>query len=66
MATMTYQQMIQTVTGLGEDQKCPVCTNKVLIPCPEHKIEVDEDGWCRMCDGPDEPQPIMCPCQDLY
>ncbi len=60
-------EMIEKARSLGEHDHCEICKDKGLIPCPDHKLELDADGdmWCiGRCDsGFDEPQLTNCYCQ---
>jgi hypothetical protein len=45
--------------------KCPICKGKGSIKCPEHNVNVDDEGWCLRCDSLNpKPQPVICQCQN--
>ena len=64
---MTIEQMTETTRTLTETDTCPICHDRYLIPCYDHRLTIDADGdlWCSTCDtGCVKPQPVNCPCTD--
>lgn len=61
--TTTIAEMVELTRNLLPGDHCPVCDNKSLITCPDHKLI---DGWCECCDTGEEQAPKMqCPCEPL-
>lgn len=68
MAGTRYAEMEELVNSITwtEDTQCPNRCQAGWIPCPDHMVEVDADGWCTCCDDPEEKAPlILCLCQWL-
>lgn len=55
---------MKTAKQLTETDTCETCKNTGLMICPNHKAQVDKDGWCTTCDSPDGPKHVTCICQD--
>jgi hypothetical protein len=51
---MTREEMVERTRDLGENDMCPVCHNRSMLPCCTNPD-------CIRCDGEDA---VMCPCQD--
>jgi len=43
---------------MNDTEKCEANCDRGFLPCPHD--DIDETGWCRICDTPaDEPNPRM-------